>query len=127
MDQSIDPQYRFTFVRPDGSTYSRQVYHEALYAFTFRGDTILAAARVVPQSGLQYALYELLREGTGRSILRDVLPEAAGKPEALPSTDSRTDLLASVDELLPDIAPELPSSFLGQADRRMEAVISEAM
>jgi hypothetical protein len=127
MTRTIDPRYQFSFFRADESSYTRQVYFEALYAFDLREGLILAAARPVPQSGMHYALYQLLQDTSARSVIGHMLPEAAGTPGLPDHSEGSTDLVAKVEEVLPDTVTALPDDILQEYERRAETIVSESL
>ena len=137
MQQTIDPRYTFFFVGSDVRSdpafpperrYSRQLYWDSLYAFSHKDETILGAARVVPYSDVQYALYLALKRRDRNPISQQLLPETSHKPLlGAPKEDESTDLVARITEVLPDRPSSIPQDVIAESEKRLEEAISSAM
>lgn len=126
--KEIDPRHTFFFVGEDDRRYSRELYWEDLYAFSVGERRILVAARVVPHSSSQYALYEMLKSGTRTPILEKMLPEASelSTRRALESGDL-DDIAGSITDLVRDRSPSVPQDLLAKAEREFEETVSKAL
>jgi hypothetical protein len=128
MPNRIDPQYTFTFTSDATPRHSRTVYWEDLYAFTYSDRTILVATRVVPHSSAQYALYETLKSGQQAPILNRILPEASGaSTQRVLEGGAVSDIAQSVTDLVAGHTSSVPAAVVAAAERKHEAVVSEAM
>ena len=128
MQNQIDPRYTFTFTSDANPRYSRTVYWEDLYAFTYSDRTILVATRVVPHSSAQYALYETLKSGQQAPILNKILPEASGaSTQRVLEGGEVSDIAQSVTDLVAGHTSSVPVAIVEEAERKYEAAVSEAM
>lgn len=128
MQQEIDPRYTFFFAGSDGRTYSRQIYWDSLYAFSFKDETILGAARVVPYTDTQYALYLALKRRDREPIAPERLLGTSQRPLLdAPKGEQRADLVAAIAEVLPDRLSSIPQDVMAESEKRVEDTISEAM
>ncbi|MCC6446880.1 MAG: hypothetical protein IT210_25940 [Armatimonadetes bacterium] len=96
---SPDP-FRFWFVKPNGSAFSRRVFWTSLYAFTFGKKKILAAFSVVPHSDTLFAMATALKSNlfptSGQIFHRETEPVSAESP-----AESRTALMRVMADLSP--------------------------
>ena len=128
MPNRIDPRYTFTFTSEANPRYSRTVYWEDIYAFTYSDRTILVATRVVPHSSAQYALYETLKSCQQAPILNKILPEASGaSTRRVQEGCAVSDIAQSVTDLVAGHMSSVPAAVVAAAERKYEAVVSEAM
>ena len=119
MPTKLDPQYTFSFVSADNTSYTRRVYWERLYAFFPAHETVLAAARILPHHNLHYALYRLLKS-KGREVHRELLPETA-------AGTGGTDFISNVTELIHYRAASPPAKVIADAGEGLAEAFEQVM
>ena len=129
MDRAVDPKYRFHFTNETGRSYSRKCYWENLYAFIYGNDKIVAAARVVPFSNMNEALYTAFKGHRANTLTQHLLPEALEYPqlnvfEDGPQIQTFADNIAA---LVPQQTSQIPEELLEKTEAQIEEAASRIM
>lgn len=128
MQKIIEPQYTFSFIGSDGQIYSRQLYWESLYVFSYKNQHVLVAARCVPHSSMQYALYEAMKGKDQERVFQKLLPDLTQDSSYRALNEAKsTDLIESVIDLLPEPSSSISEDLFKVSQEELEETVSNAL